>query len=48
MKQITATKKTMMCGHSLVVNITKEAEALEIGRGDFVEITVKKPAKDHD
>ena len=48
MEQITATKKTMMCGHSLVINITKEAEALEVDRGDFVEVTIKKPSQDHD
>lgn len=47
MKEITATKKTMMCGHSLVINITKEAEALQVGRGEFVEITLKVP-QDHD
>lgn len=47
MQQITATKKIMTCGNSLVVNITKEAEALDVERGDFVEITVKVP-QDHD
>ena len=48
MKQATATKKIMTCGNSLVINITKEAEALEVYRGDFVEVTIKKPAQDHD
>lgn len=48
MKQITATKKIMTCGNSLVVNITKEAEALEVDRGDYVEVSIKKPSQDHD
>ena len=47
MKQITTTKKIMTCGHSVVINITKEAEALGVQRGDYIEVTLKKP-QDHD
>lgn len=43
MKQVTATKKIMACGHSVVINITKEAEALNVERGDYLEVTLKIP-----
>lgn len=43
MKQITTVKKVTTSGHSVVINITKEAEALEVERGDYLEVTLKVP-----
>ncbi len=47
MKEITATKKIILCGTSWTINITKEAQALGLQRGEFVEVTLKVP-QDHD
>lgn len=47
MKEIKATKKLTQSGGSLVINVTKEAQALGAQRGEFVEVSLKKP-KDHD
>ncbi len=47
MDQITTTKKIILCGTSLTVNVTKEAQALGLERGEFVEVTLKVP-QDHD
>ena len=43
MDQITTTKKLTQSGGSLVINVTKEAQALDLKRGDYVEVSVKKP-----
>lgn len=43
MKKITATKKLYMCGNSLAVNLTAEAQILGKGRGDYVEVTIVDP-----
>lgn len=47
MDQITTTKKIILCGTSLTVNVTKEAQALGLERGEFVEVTLKV-LQDHD
>lgn len=47
MKEITTTKKIILCGTSWTVNVTKEAQALGLQRGEFVEVTLKVP-QDHD
>lgn len=43
MHEIKATKKLTQSGDSLVINVTKEAQALDLKRGDYVEVSVKKP-----
>lgn len=43
MHEIKATKKLTQSGGSLVINVTKEAQALDLKRGDYVEVSVKKP-----
>ena len=47
MNEIKATKKLTQSGGSLVINVTKEARALGAQRGEYVEVSLKKP-KDHD
>lgn len=39
---ITTVKKITRGGNALNLSITKEAEALGLDRGDWVEITIKK------
>lgn len=41
MNQITATKRLTQSGGSLVINVTKEAQAMGLSRGDYIEILVK-------
>ena len=41
MKQVKATKKLTASGDSLVINVTKEAKALNVKRGDFVNVTLE-------
>lgn len=43
MNEIKATKKLTQSGDSLVINVTKEVQALDLKRGDYVEVSVKKP-----
>lgn len=43
MKQITVTKKIILCGTSLTINVTKEVQALNLNRGDYLEVTLKVP-----
>ena len=43
MKEITTTKKIILCGTSLTVNVTKEAQAIGASRGDYVEVTIRNP-----
>lgn len=47
MKEITTTKKIIMCGTSLTVNVTKEAQIIGASRGDYVIVTIRK-AEDND
>ena len=47
MDQLTTIKKLTQSGGSLVINVTKEAQALGAQRGEYVEVSLKKP-KDHD
>lgn len=42
MKEITTTKKIILCGTSLTVNVTKEAQAIVASRGDMVIVTIRK------
>lgn len=42
MDKITATKKVRTSGHSLVLFVTEECEMIDAGRGDIVEVTIKK------
>lgn len=41
MNEIKTTKQIGQCGTSLTINVTKESRALNLGRGDYVEITIK-------
>ena len=36
-----ATKKIMVVGHSLTVNVTKEVKAMGLDRGDYVNVTLE-------
>lgn len=47
-EEVKATKKLTQSGGSLVINVTKEAQALGLFRGDLVDITVKAPKKTDD
>lgn len=40
--KVTATKQVRQHGNSLTVNITKECDMIGVGRGDLVEVTIKK------
>lgn len=40
------TKKLTMCGNSLVINVTIEAKALGLDRGDLVVVTMRKFEED--
>ena len=42
MKEITIVKRLDYCGNSLVLRITKEAEAIDAKRGDYLQVTIKK------
>ena len=41
MNEIKTTKIIGQCGTSLTINVTKESRALNLDRGDYVEITIK-------
>lgn len=42
MNKVKATKMVRQHGNSLTVNITKECDMIGVGRGDLVEVTIKK------
>lgn len=42
MNEITVTKKIVQCGTSLTVNVTKEAQALDLKVKDYVVVTLTK------
>lgn len=42
MNEITTTKKIMVCGTSLVINVTKESQCLGVEQGDYVTVVIKK------
>lgn len=39
---VPTTKRLGVCGHSLVINVTLEAKALGLDRGDYVVVTIKR------
>lgn len=41
MNEIKATKKIILCGTSLTVNVTLECRALELERGNYVDIIIR-------
>lgn len=48
MTEIHATKKLTRCGNSIVINVTLEAEALGLTRGDWVGVTIAPVEKPED
>lgn len=42
MDKITTTKKLTQSGGSLVINVTKEAQAIGAVRGDLLEVSIKR------
>lgn len=48
MNEIKATKKLTQSGGSLVINVTKEAQALDLERGDYVEVSLKSNTVKYD
>ena len=42
LSEVTTTGKIKSYGHSLIVVVTKEADLLNVGAGDTVEVTIKK------
>lgn len=48
MKEIKTIKRIGVCGSSLTVNVTMECKALNLERGDYVDIIIRPHVKDND